>query len=165
MKDKELDELDLEILKILNKDGRSPHSSIATELGKSHLTVKKHIDELEREGIIKGYSANIDYEKLGYDIIAFIEITISKGKMLDVEKEIACLPNIFGVYDITGTYDAIILARFKTRPELSALIKKINSNEYVVRTNTHLILNVIKDKISFTDLMNFEQTKNKDYKK
>ena len=145
MKDKELEELDLEILKILSEDGRRPHISIAKELGKSHLTVKKHIDELEEKGIIKGYSMNIDFEKMGYDIIALIEITISKGKMLEVEQGIAKEPNIFAVYDLTGEYDAIVLARFKNRSELSQMVKKINSYEHVIRTNTHLILNVIKE--------------------
>ena len=152
MKDKEIENVDLEILKILSKDGRSSHRSIATELEKSHLTIKKHIDDLEKNKIIKGYSVDVDFEKLGYDIIALIEITISKGKMLEVEKDIAHHPNIYGVYDVTGVYDAIILARFKTRNELSSLVKKINSYEYVVRTNTHLILNVIKEGTSFSDL-------------
>ena len=153
MKDKEIENVDLEILKILSEDGRRSHRSIATELAKSHLTIKKHIDDLEKNDIIKGYSVDVDFEKIGYDIIAFIEIIISKGKMLEVEQDIAHHPNIYGVYDVTGEYDAIILARFKTRNELSKLVKKINSYEYVVRTNTHLILNVIKEGTSFSDLM------------
>ena len=74
--------------------------------------------------------------------------------MLDVEKKIAQNPNVFAVYDITGTYDAIILARFKKRAKLSEMIKnEIHASPFVERTNTHIILNVIKEKSSFTELI------------
>ena len=111
---------------------------------------------MEEESVIKSYGIQIDYEKIGYNIIAIIELTISKGKMLDVEKKIAQIPNVFGVYDITGTYDALILARFKTRDGLSSMIKEIHTLQYVERTNTHIVLNVIKEKSSLTDLITKE---------
>jgi len=148
-----IDKTDIDILKILSVDGRKSLRNIGEMLKKSPITIKKHIDELEKKGIIRDYSAQINYEKLGYEIIALIELTISKGKMLEVEKEIAQNPNVFGVYDVTGEYDAILLARFKKREALSELVKVINSNEYVVRTNTHLILNVIKEGTNLTELI------------
>jgi len=152
--EKKVDEdLDINILKILGEDGREFKSNIAEKLGHSPNTIKKHIDDMEAEGIIKSYGVQIDFEKLGYEIIALIELTISKGMMLKVEQEIANNPHVFAVYDVTGTYDAIILARFKTRAELSVLVKEINSSEYVVRTNTHLILNIIKESTNFSDLV------------
>lgn len=153
IKNNEFDDLDLEILKILSADGRKRKSSIAENLKRSPNTIIKHVKNLEKRGIIKNYGVQIDYEKLGYDIIALIEVTISKGKMLEVERDIAQNPHIFAVYDLTGEYDAIILARFKTRNELSELVKEINSYEYVIRTNTHLILNVIKEGSSFIKLI------------
>ena len=127
MKEQNLDDIDKEILKILSEDGRRSHRSIAEDLKISPITVKRHIDELEENKIIKNYSITINYEKLGYDFIALIELTISKGEMIKVEKQIGNEPNVFAVYDITGTYDAVILARFKTRQELNELVKKINS--------------------------------------
>ncbi len=153
MKEEELDDTDKEILKILSKDGRRSHSGIAKDLDISAITVKRHIDELEEKEIIKNYSITINYEKLGYDFIALIELTISKGEMIKVEEQIGNEPNVFAVYDITGTYDAIILARFKTRHELNRLVKKINGYEYIVRTNTHLVLNIVKEGTIFTDLI------------
>lgn len=155
---KNIDDLDFNILKILSKDCRENKSNIAGKLKKSAHTIKKHIDQMEENGVIKNYGVQIDYEKLGYDIIALIELTISKGMMLDVERDIAHIPNIFGVYDITGSYDAMILARFKKRSELSDLVKEINSYEYVVRTNTHLILNIVKEGTYFTDLLEYDKT-------
>jgi len=73
--------------------------------------------------------------------------------MLEVEKKIASIPNIFGVYDVTGTYDTMVLARFRDRNELSEVIKIINSTEYVINTNTQLVLNIIKENSEFKKLM------------
>ncbi|MFX1409047.1 MAG: Lrp/AsnC family transcriptional regulator [Promethearchaeota archaeon] len=155
------EQVDLEILKILSKDGRESYRKIAQVLNKSPVTIKSHVEELEKEGIIKSYGAQLEYEKLGYDIIAFIEVTVSKGKMLEVEEEIAKNPNVFGVYDITGTYDALILAKFKTRKELSKMIKNIHASEYVESTNTHLVLNVVKEGSSFVNLIEKERKNEK----
>lgn len=155
-------DLDIGILKWLSGDGRRTKSFLAEQLKKSPNTIKAHIETLEKENIIKNYGVQIDYEKLGYDIMAVIELTISKGKMIEVEKEISHLPNIFAVYDITGTYDALLIARFKTRSELSDLVKEINSNEFVIRTNTHLILNVIKEESNLKKVLDYEKETIKD---
>ena len=155
-----IDDIDIEILKLLTKDARKSYRQVERDLKdfvKSPITVKKHVESLQEKGIINDYGATINYERLGYDIIALIEITISKGMMIEVEKDIAQDPNVFGVYDLTGEYDAIILARFRNRSDLSDMVKKINSFEYVIRTNTHLILNVIKEGMDFSKLMKKEK--------
>ena len=152
-----VDEVDLDILGILSENSKQNFKQISDELKKSPVTIKKHVEELEKDGIIKGYGIDIDYEKLGYDIIATIELTVSKGKMIEVETEIAENPNVFGVYDITGDYDALVFARFKTRTDLSAMIKKLHASPYVERTNTHIILNVIKEGSSFVKLLDKEK--------
>ncbi len=153
MKPYEIDELDLEILSILSIDGRKNKSTIADDLNRSPNTIIKRISNLEENGVIKNYGVQIDYEKLGYNIIALIELTISKGKMLEVEQDISKIPDVFAVYDITGEYDALILARFKNRGDLSKMIKKIHTSQFVERTNTHMVLNVIKENSSFTELL------------
>ena len=158
-KDTKVEDLDIEILKVLSSDGRKNKSSIAEELNRSPNTIIKHVQKLEENRVIKNYGVQIDYEKLGYNIIAIIELTISKGKMLEVEKKIAQIPNIFGVYDITGTYDALILARFKNRDDLSKMIKDIHTSPYVERTNTHIVLNIIKDHSSLVEMIKDEELK------
>jgi len=61
------------------------------------------------------------------------------------------------VYDITGTYDALILARFKTRAELSDMIKEeLHASPYIERTNTHIVLNILKEESSFNKLIEKE---------
>ncbi|MFX1344839.1 MAG: Lrp/AsnC family transcriptional regulator [Promethearchaeota archaeon] len=157
----ELSDLDIKILTKLDEDGRLSYRHLARDLEVgSPVTIKSHVETLEEKGVIKNYGVQIDYEKLGYDIIALIELTVSKGKMLEVEKKLAKIPNVFALYDITGTYDALILARFKTRAELSEMIKEeIHSSPYVERTNTHIVLNIIKEQTSFNKLMEIEREK------
>jgi DNA-binding Lrp family transcriptional regulator len=141
----QIDDLDRKILRSLNQDSRKSFRTLARELGTATATIIKRVKDLENAGVIRGYGLDIDYEQLGYDLIAMVELTISKGKLIEVEKEISKIPNVFAVYDLTGTYDAVVLARFKTRRELSSMIKSLLKLEYVERTNTHLILNVIKE--------------------
>lgn len=158
-----IEDIDFRILQRLSENGRFSYRQLAKILNKSPVTIKKHIEKLEEKGIIGNYGAQINYERLGYDIIAIIEVTISGGKMMDVENLLAKEPNIYAVYDITGSCDTIILARFKSRAELNEMVKKINSSKHVIRTNTHLILNVIKEGTSFVKLMANEE--NNEYRK
>ncbi len=158
----DIDELDKQILSILSKDSTMGYTKIAEELKRSHTTIKKRIDRLEKEEIIKNYTIEIDFEKIGFDIIAVIEAQISQGKLIEFEELIAKHPNVFGVFDLTGDYDTLILVRFKTRAELSDLVKSILSSGYVIRTNTHVVLNEIKNSTDFGKIIEFERSNNVD---
>ena len=106
--------------------GKSPKKA-----GISVVTVINKVKELERQGVLKGYTAEIDYEKSGYDVQAIIHLQISKGKLLEVETKIAVHPGVFAVYDTTGNFDAIIVAKFKSRKSLDAFLKKIQTYDFV----------------------------------
>jgi len=144
-KEQMFDETDKKILRELLADSRQSFRQIARKIGVSVGTVLKRIKKLETEGIIKYYTVMLDHEKVGYDLAAIIELTISKGKLMDVEKEIAKKRNVLAVYDVTGTTDAMILAKFKNRKELNSFVKKLLRIEFIERTNTHVILNTIKE--------------------
>jgi DNA-binding Lrp family transcriptional regulator len=140
-----LDETDVKILKTLVLDSRLSSRQIAKQCGLSIGTVLTRIKKLEREGIIKGYSVLLDHEKLGYELTVVSEITVSKGRLLEVENEIARLPNVCCVYDVTGLVDALIVAKFKNREELGKFTKRLLSLPYVERTNTHVVLTTVKE--------------------
>jgi len=140
-----LDETDIKILKALVLNARLSSRQIAQKLGISTGTVLARIRNLEKIGVIKGYSAIIDYEKLGYELTAITEITVSKGKLIELEKEIAKFQNVCCVYDITGLTDAMVIAKFKTRKELSDFTKTLLKMPFVERTNTHLVLTTVKE--------------------
>lgn len=141
----ELEETDKKILNVIVENSRLSLRQIAKKANVSVATVMHHIKKLEKEGIIKKYTTKLDYEKTGYDVEVIIEIRISKGKLFDVEKKIASNPNVFAVYDTTGPFDALVLARFSTRRQMDNFLKKLQTYEFVERTETKLILNTIKD--------------------
>ncbi len=140
-----LEETDKKILNIIVENARLSLRQIAQKAGVSVATVMHHIKNLEKEGIIRKYTAKLDYEKMGYDIEVMIEIRISKGKLFEVEKKIAMHQNVFAVYDTTGAFDAVILARFPTRRTMDNFLKKIQTYEFVERTETKLILRTMKE--------------------
>lgn len=141
----EIDKKDQDILNVLINDSRLSYRKIAKKVNLSAATVLNRIKRLEKENIIKGYSAILDYEKLGYDVWVIIQIRISKGKLFDVEQKIAIHPNVSIVYDHTGDFDATIVAKFKSRKLMDNFLKKIQTYDFVERTETKLILNTLKE--------------------
>ncbi len=146
-----MDETDVKILKRLLHDARTSYRRVAEEIGVSPPTVLARVGKLEKEGIIKSYSALLDHERLGYDLTAIIDITATKGKIVDLEKQIAKFPNVCAVYDTTGLTDMTIIAKFKNRVELSNFVKKDLSLPYIERTNTHVVLITVKEDFRFVD--------------
>jgi len=140
-----LDETDKRILKNLMVDARLSARQLALKLGMSTVTVLSRIKKLEKEKIIKGYTAIIDHEKLGYNLTAIIEIIGKKDKIMDIEVEISKIENVCGVYDITGNTDTLIIAKFKERNELSEFVKGLSSIPNVENTITHVVLNTAKE--------------------
>ena len=146
-----MDETDAKILKKLLSDARMSYRKVAEEIGVSPPTVLARVEKLESDGIIRSYSTLVDHEKLGYDLTAIIEITATKGKIVDLERQIAKFPNVCAVYDITGLTDMVVVAKFKNRKELSNFVKKDISLPYVERTNTHVVLITVKEDFRFVD--------------
>ncbi len=146
-----MDETDVKILKKLLSDARMSYRKVAEEIGVSPPTVLARVEKLEGDGIIRSYSTLLDHEKLGYDLTAIIEITATKGKIVDLERQIAKFPNVCAVYDITGLTDMMVIAKFKNRKELSNFVKKDISLPYVERTNTHMVLITVKEDFRFVD--------------
>ena len=141
----DLDELDVKLLKVLTLDSRLSSRQIAKRCGVSVGTALSRIRRMEDDGVIRGYTALLDQEKLGYELTVVTEVTVSKGRLLEMEKEIAQIPNVCCVYDLTGLSDAAIIAKFKSREDLSAFTKRLLSLPYVERTNTHVVLTTIKE--------------------
>jgi len=144
-----LDKIDEKILKNLMVDGRLSARQMALKLGMSTVTILSRIKKLEKEKIIKGYTALIDHEKIGYDLTAIIEI-IAKKDIVDIEEKLSKIDNVCGVYDITGNTDTIIVAKFKERNELSAFVKTLSSMANIENTITHVVLNTAKEDFRLT---------------
>jgi len=101
--------------------------------------------QMENAGIIQKYTTRVNFEKMGYEFEIMIDIQVEKGKLLEVEKKIAKHPNVLAVYDVTGNFDAVVLARFKTRRKMDDFLKIVQTYDFIHRTNTKIILNTIKN--------------------
>ncbi len=141
----ELDGTDVKILRILLSKARASSRQIARKTGVSIGTVLSRIKKMEQTGIIKEYSAIVDHEKLGYELTVVIEMTISKGRFQEIAREIAKVVNVCCVYRVTGLSDAMIVAKFKKREELSDFTRHLLSLPHVERTNTHVVLTTMKE--------------------
>ena len=144
------DETDEKILKNLLVDARQSARQLALKLGMSTVTVLSRIKKLEKEKIILGYTAIIDHEKLGYSLTAIIEIVAKNDKIVEIEDEISKFENVCGVYDITGSTDTLIIAKFKERSELSTFVKELAAISNVENTITHVVLNTAKEDFRLT---------------
>lgn len=140
-----IDGVDRKILRVLMIDCRMSFRQIAKKTGVSVGTVLARIRRLEAAGVIRGYSANVDHEKIGYELTGIAEITVSKGRLFEMEQAISKLPNTCAVYDVTGLTDAIVIAKFHSREELSKFTKTLLSMPFVDRTNTRVVLTTIKE--------------------
>jgi DNA-binding Lrp family transcriptional regulator len=140
-----LDKTDVKIIKTVLGNSRLSAREIARHAGVSVGTVISRMKAMENEKMIKGYTAMLDHEKFGYELTVVTEIIVSKGKLLETDREIAKIPNVVAVYDVTGESDAIVIAKFKSREKLSEFTKKLLAMPYVERTNTHVVLTTVKE--------------------
>ena len=140
-----IDDLDLKIIKELQKDGRASFRDIAEKIKVSEGTVYNRVNKLLEARVIRKFMPDLDYSKLGYDLTVLVGLITEGGKLMDIERRITESPNVSAVYDVTGEYDAIIIAQFKSREELNDFVKTLLAMEGVKRTNTMLVLNTMKE--------------------
>ena len=140
-----VDELDLRLIQHLQKDGRRSFREIAEELNVAEGTVYNRVTKLRDQGIIRNFIVDVDYAKLGYDLTVLIGVIGRGGHLAEIEKKIATEKNVSAVYDVTGEYDAVVIAKLPDRDALNRLVKKINGLENVERTYTMVVLNVMKE--------------------
>ncbi len=141
---KSLDETDRKLLKELVRDCKRSYRTLAKDLGMSPAAIIERIRRLEGGGHILGYGARLDYLKLGVEFMAVVEISMNGKDILAVERRIARLPYVAAVWDTTGEFDAIAILMCKSRGELSDTVKSILAMNEVEKTNTNIVLNVVK---------------------
>ena len=139
------DELDLKILRSLLSDSRVSARELHFKLGVSTSTITARMERMRERGIIRGFSAVVDFQRLGYELTAVTEIIVSKGLLVEMEREIAKVPGVCAVYDVTGETDAIVISKCRNREELSRFTKGLLAMPFVERTNSHLVLTTVKE--------------------
>ena len=140
-----IDDTDRKIIHVLQKDGRASLRKISEEVGVALGTVSNRVNRMEHSGIITGYSVSLDPEKVGWSLNVVIGLRIEKGRLIEIQEKISRDYRVCGVYDVTGDYDSMIIARAKDREDLDDLIKNVMSVDGIERSLTLLVLNTVKE--------------------
>lgn len=141
----ELDEIDRQLIKILSIDSRTPYRTIANELNISVGTIHNRIEKLIENNIIKSFTAQLDHKRCGFNITAVIGVKLNDSQSIEWLNDKNLTKNIVVAYDVTGEYDAIIIAKFRDTDELSVFIKELGNKPQVDRTYTQTVLNIFKE--------------------
>lgn len=140
-----LDKIDIEIIRLLSKDGRMPLKKIAKDLNVSTVTASNRVQKMKATGVIEGFGVKVDQTKLGYDLTAIINMTLKESRAMEVGKKLAAFQNIWGVYRVTGDFALTAIGSFKNRQHLQDFINKVSEIEEISNTHTNLILTTIKE--------------------
>ena len=140
-----VDKVDIEILRLLQHDGRLPASHIAEQLNISIPTVTERIKKLQDTEIIDGIHASINPQKLGLDVSALITvISESSLQYKDFTEITEKTPEIVQCFSTTGRGSHTLLVITKNSQSLEELLRKIQSWPGVARTETQIILSSFK---------------------
>jgi DNA-binding Lrp family transcriptional regulator len=120
----DIDDTDIIILKELQEDFTTSYRDIAKKLGLSVGTVHNRVKKLKEIGVIKSFAAVLDAEKLGFELTAVLLIQVEGGDIIEVERAIAKSKSVVAVYDTTGEFDIIAIAKFRSRDDLNTFIKE-----------------------------------------
>lgn len=140
-----LDDTDRLLLAAMLEDARISQRALARKVGIAQGTVLNRLRRMEDAGIITGYSVILDPAAMGWTMTIMAGLRIVKGRMIDVQKKIAADPRVFAVYDVTGEWDSMVLARVKNRKDLDNLTKTVFTLDGVSRSFTHVVLNTVKE--------------------
>ena len=136
-----VDDIDLRLIGFLRKDGRRSYADMATEIGLSLPAVKRRVDRLQSAGVITGFTAKIDYAKLGWTIEAFTELRYTgKTRPPEIERLATELPEVQAVYLIAGDPDALCHIRARDVAHLREVIDAIRGSGSVTGTKTFITL-------------------------
>jgi len=144
----EFDELDRRIIRLLSTSSEGSFRHHAKELGIHPTTLIQRVRNLESKGVINGYRAKTDYMRIGFEHMGMVQIFI-EDHIEDVFESIRNMPHVVAVFEVTGECDAIAWIACKGRDEFSVVVKSILGLDGVKKTNTSVVLDVVKDPFSF----------------
>jgi DNA-binding Lrp family transcriptional regulator len=135
--------LDEKLVNALLEDGRASLRNLAEDLGVSVTTVSNHLNDLNEQGVINGYTPKVNYDELGYDVTAVIQIKVEGTAITDVADALREAKQMISVYEVTGNHDVIAIAKFKDTDGMNDQIKELLNDVNINETNTSVVLNPV----------------------
>jgi DNA-binding Lrp family transcriptional regulator len=141
--------LDAKLVNSLLSNGRASLRSLGDELDVSVTTVSNHLRDLEDEGVIRGYTPIVDYDKLGYDVTAVLQLKVEGSALPDVTEKLKQEKQMVSVYEVTGDYDVIAIGKFTDTDGMNDQIKAILTDADIRESNTSVVLNAVTENEQF----------------
>lgn len=141
-----MDRYDYSILKELQENAKISTAELGRKIGLSTTATKERIKKLEQEGIIKGYKAIIDGDKVGMDITAFISVPVGELSIEEMGKFLSEIPEVLECHKVTGNTCYLVKIKAKNTKRLEQLIDKIN--HVAKNTYTYLVLSTVKETVN-----------------
>jgi Lrp/AsnC family leucine-responsive transcriptional regulator len=143
-----LDKVDKSLLRALQADGRLSNVELARKISLSPPAAHARLRRLEKDGYIRQYTAVVDREKAGYDLLCFIHISLQMHQVTQVEKfreATRKMPEVLECHHITGEYDYLLKVVLRNRKDLERfVVDKLTPIPGVARIHTSLVLVEVK---------------------
>ncbi len=141
-----LDAIDIKILDILQKEGRTKRNVIAEQVNLSLPSLSERLKKLEEKGIIEGYYAKLNKKIFGFDLMAFITVYMKSSKKFhDLEEHVSQTPEILECHAILGEGSHLLKVLIRGTEDLEKLLAQIQSWPGVSRTVTSFVLSTVKE--------------------
>ncbi|MFC7204852.1 HTH-type transcriptional regulator Lrp [Haloferax namakaokahaiae] len=141
--------LDAKLINALLGDGRASLRSLAEELDVSVTTVSNHLRDLEDQGVIEGYTPRVNYDALGYDVTAVIQLKVEGSALPEITDRLRAEKQMISVYEVTGDYDIIAIGKFRDTDGMNSQIKKLLTDADIRESNTSVVLNSVSENEQF----------------
>jgi DNA-binding Lrp family transcriptional regulator len=139
-----MDDIDRQIVALLREDARRSFRSIGSRVSLSAPAVKRRVDRLEADGVVRGYSAQVDAERFGWSTHAFVAL-YCEGRMAAAEVRAAVdrHPEVEAAYTVAGEASAIVHVRARDTTHLEEALERIRDHPGVTRTQTQIVLSTL----------------------
>lgn len=141
--------LDAKLVNALLGDGRASLRSLAEELDVSVTTVSNHLSDLEEQDVIDGYTPRVDYDAVGYDVTAVIQLKVEGNALPDITETLRDHKQMTSVYEVTGDYDVIAIGKFVDTDGMNEQIKALLTDPDIKASNTSVVLNSVSENEQF----------------
>jgi len=141
--------LDEKLINALLDDGRASLRSLAERLDVSVTTVSNHLSDLEERGVIRGYTPKVDYDELGYDVTAIIQLKVEGSALPEITERLQDHQQMVSVYEVTGDHDVIAIAKFEDTDAMNDQIKELLVDPDIKESNTSVVLNTVLENEQF----------------
>lgn len=141
--------LDANLVNALLGDGRASLRSLGEDLDVSVTTVSNHLSDLEDAGVVDGYSPDVNYDALGYDVTAVIQLKVEGNALPEITDRLREEKRMISVYEVTGDYDVIAIGKFRDTDEMNDQIKTLLTDPDIKESNTAVVLNAVAESRQF----------------